>query len=117
MTIQFLIKILISSLIIAISSEIAKRSTFMAAILISLPLTSILAIVWTYYESRNTQKVMSLSNDILLMVIPSLLFFIFLPFFLKTGIRFEYALGLSIGATAIAYGIYTIVLRRFGILM
>jgi ABC-type dipeptide/oligopeptide/nickel transport system permease subunit len=115
MTIQFFTKLVISAFIIALSSELAKRSTFFAAILISLPLTSILGLIWTYYETRSAEKVMSLSNNILLMVIPSLVFFALLPLLLKAGARFELALVLSMAGTAVMYGLYVVILKRFGV--
>lgn len=115
MTFHFLIKLFISAFIIALSSELVKRSTFVAALLISLPLTSIIAIVWTYYENRSPEKVIALSNAIFFMVLPSLLFFILLPLLMKSGIKFEYALGISMFGTAVFYALYTILLKKFGI--
>ena len=115
MSIHFFIKLLLSAFIIALSSEIAKRSSVVAALLISLPLTSIIAITWTYYENRSTEKVITLSNSIFWMVLPSLLFFILLPLLIKGGLKFEYALVLSIIGTAIVYAVYTAILKTFGI--
>ena len=117
MNTQFFIKVLISALVIALSSEIAKRSTVVAAVLISIPLTSVLAITWTYYESRSPEKVITLSNSIFLMVLPSLLFFILLPLLLKNGVKFEYAMAISMIGTALAYAIYAATLKTFGIVL
>ena len=47
----FVIKTLISATIIVIVSEIAKKYTWTAAIIVSLPLTSLLAFIWLYWDT------------------------------------------------------------------
>ena len=42
-------KLLITSLLIVAISEISKRSSFIGALLASLPLISVFAMVWLYY--------------------------------------------------------------------
>ena len=112
---QFLIKILISSVIIASVSEIAKRVTWIAAVVASLPLVSILALIWLYYDTNDIQKVISLSNGIFLAVLPSLLFFAILPMFLKMGVNFTLAMLLSIIIMFLGYSLYAFLLSFFGI--
>ena len=111
----FLIKVLISSVVIASASEIAKRSTFMAAILVSLPITSLVAIVWLYLETRDPQKIIELSFGIFWAVLPSLIFFIVLPLLLKSGLRFGWAMIISSLVMAAGYAVYVALLNRFGI--
>ena len=74
----FLIKILLSAVVIAAVSEIGKKYTWSAAILVSLPLTSILAFVWLYLDTRDIQKVIDLSLSTIVMTIPSIIFFMIL---------------------------------------
>lgn len=97
------VKVIVTALIIVAISETARRSSLLAAALASLPLTSILAFIWIYYESRDTDKIISLSYDILWLVIPSLIFFILLPVFLKMGMRFPLALLFSCGVMSGGY--------------
>jgi len=94
---EFLTKTIVSALIIAGVSELAKRFIPVAAILASLPLTSILAMIWLYGDTRDAQKISSLSTGIFWAVLPSLLFFLVLPFLLKSGIHFPWALLISCG--------------------
>ena len=75
----FTLKVLITALIVAGVSELSRRHTLMAAALASLPLTSILAFIWTYYETRDLKAVVELSGSIFWLVIPSLLFFVMFP--------------------------------------
>jgi len=112
---QFLIKIIVSALIIAGVSELAKRFTPVAAVLASLPLTSILAMIWLYHDTKNIEKISRLSIDIFWAVLPSLLFFIALPLLLKTGVKFSWAVSLSALIMFIGYTLYTFVLGKFGI--
>ena len=96
-------------------SEIAKRSSIFAAVLASLPLTSILAFVWMNHDAENTEAIRQLSYGIFWMVIPSLAFFIMLPVLLKTGMRFYPSLILSCFGTAILYAGYAKVISVLGI--
>ena len=111
----FLIKVLISSVIIAAVSELAKKSIFAAAILASLPITSILAILWLYRDVRDPHKVIDLSVGIFWAVLPSLIFFIVLPLLLKSGVRFGWAMIISSLVMAASYAVYAAFLNRFGI--
>ena len=113
---QFWIKTFISALLIAGISELGKRSPLLGGLLASLPLTSLLAFVWLYVETRNTANVAQLSTSILWLVLPSLLLFLALPFLLKRQMPFYPALILSCALTALAYGAILAMLKKFGIL-
>lgn len=110
----FLIKVIITALLVAGISEAGKRFTTFGAILASLPLTSILAFVWLYVETKDTEKVSALSWDILWMVIPSLMFFIALPLLLKT-MKFYPAMAITAGVTAVTYFLWIALLKKFGV--
>jgi hypothetical protein len=100
---QFLLKTLISALLIAGASELARRSTTAAALLISLPLTSLLAIVWLWRDTHDPMRIAALSSEIFWLVLPSLSFFIALPLALRFGVSFWPALAIAATVTAIAY--------------
>lgn len=99
----YLVKLVVTALVVVAVSEIAKRSTIAGAILASLPLVSILAMIWLWTETRDTGRIAALSVDILWLVPPSLLLFILLPLLLRSGVGFWPALGASAAATALAY--------------
>ena len=67
----YIIKILITTTLVILISEIAKRSSFMGSLLASLPLTSYLAMIWLYVDTANVEKVAGLSTGIFWLVIPS----------------------------------------------
>jgi hypothetical protein len=62
--IYYAVKTLLSALIIVAIAEIAKRNTIAGALLASLPLTSLLAFIWLYWETHDTARIASLSIDI-----------------------------------------------------
>lgn len=84
----YLLKLIISSVLIIAISEIGKRSSFFGGILASIPLTSFLAFIWMYSENKDVKPIIELSKDIFWLVIPSLVFFLIFPILLKKGINF-----------------------------
>lgn len=100
----FLVKVLISALVIALASELAKRDSFWGALLVAMPLTSILAIGWLYAETRDNLLVTRFARDIFLLVPGSLLFF--LPFLLETKTRLGFLPNLLIGLVLLALAVW-----------
>ena len=111
----YLVKIVVTTLLVVAISEIARRSTFMGAILASVPLVSVLAMIWLFVDTRDVERIGSLSMSIFWLVIPSLALFLTLPLFLKQGLHFYPSLGLSIGLTVGCYWIMVSVLNHFGV--
>ena len=111
----YALKVIISALLIVAISEIAKRSTGFAALVASLPLTSLLAFVWLHMEASPPERIAELSSQIFWLVLPSLLLFLLLPFLLKHGLSFWVSLGLSVAATAGCYLALLPLLRRMGV--
>ena len=108
----FFLKTIISAIIIVAVSEIAKKYTWTAAIIVSLPLTSLLAFVWLYWDTKDYQKVIDLSYSTLVMSIPSFTFFIVLPVLLKFKQNFVFSLMISIISTALAYIIFMFIIKK-----
>jgi len=96
-------------------AEIAKRSSGFAALLASLPLTSLLAFMWMHLEGAESASIADLSGQIFWLVLPSLVLFILLPLLLKQGFGFWLSLALSVIATVLCYFIMLPMLRKFGV--
>ena len=109
------IKALVSGVIIAAASEAARRSTLLGAIIISLPLMSILAIVWLYRDTGDSEQIISLSWSILWVIVPSLVFFVALPLGLRGGLGFLPSLLIACCVTAVAYGAWVAAARALGL--
>ena len=113
--IYYFTKLIITALIIVIVSEVAKKSTFIGAIIISIPLTSLLAFTWLYIDTKDYQKVIDLSYGTILLSIPGFTFFIILPILLKFKQNFALSILISIIGTALIYIIFSYFLKKFGI--
>lgn len=109
-----LLKAVLSGLVVAAASELARRSSVLGAVLISLPLTSILAAIWLYRDTGDRAEVAALAWSILWVIVPSLVFFVVLPLALRT-LAFWPALLLASAATAIAYAVWLLAARRLGL--
>ena len=108
----FIIKTIVTALIIVLVSEIAKKYTWTAAIIVSIPLTSLLAFIWLYYDTRDVQKVIDLSLGTIVMTIPSILFFILLPIMLKLKQNFTFSIVVAVLSTSLAYFFFIILIKK-----
>ncbi len=110
----YIIKVLISSVLIVAISEISKRSSFWGGILASVPLVSVLAFIWLYIDTKSVEKISQLSYSVFWLVIPSLSLFITLPLLLKK-VDFPIAMFLSILIMIGCYYLMVFALGKFGI--
>ena len=72
MNTQFFVKVAVSALIIAAVSEISKRNNTAGTLLASLPLTTLLALVWLWHETHDPARLASWTTDVVWLVLPSL---------------------------------------------
>ncbi|MTD95350.1 hypothetical protein GIW81_13505 [Hyphomicrobium sp. xq] len=108
-------KVFATAVLVVAISEVAKRSSLMGAVLASIPLTSVLAIIWLYADTGSTEKVADLATGVFWLVLPSLVLFITLPLLLRAGVPFAPSL---IGAAALTVACYFLmlgILKLFGI--
>ena len=106
------IKTILTAIIIVSVSEIAKKYTWAAAIIVSIPLTSLLAFMWLYYDTKNVQKIIDLSFSTIVMTIPSIIFFITLPVMLKYKQNFILSMFVSIFFTFLAYLAFIFIIKK-----
>jgi hypothetical protein len=111
----YLLKVLISAVIIATVSEVSKRSLGVAALIASLPLISLLAFIWMKIEGVSESEIASLSIQIFWLVIPSLFLFVVLWAALRHGLGFWAALAMSSVSTIVLYFALLPLLRKFGV--
>ena len=112
---QYIVKVVLSALVIVAVAELGKRSSFWAAAIASLPLTSLLAFVWMRIDGAQPEQVASLSTGIFWLVLPSLVLFVLFPLLLRAGLNFWISLALGCAATAAAYAAMVALLARFGV--
>ncbi len=110
----FALKTLTTLILIIAAAEIAKRSTLIGGLVASVPLVSVLAMVWLYVDTQDTARVALLARSILWLVLPSLSLFISLPVFLSHGINFWISLGSSLTVMIVCYLLMLLVLGQTG---
>lgn len=113
--IYYLTKVFISAILIVVISEISKRSSFMGALLASIPLVSVMAVLWLYIDTKDIEKISNLSVSIFWLVLPSLALFVSLPLLLKQGLDFYLSLLISVAITAACYAILVFTLNHYNI--
>lgn len=96
-------KFAITAAIVVLVSETAKRSTVLGGLLASLPLISVLSMIWLYVETSDTERIAQFSREVFWLVLPSLALFVVLPPLLRAGFNFYLSLGASCLVTGIAY--------------
>lgn len=112
---QLAAKVLLTAVVVVAVAEIAKRSSFWGALLASLPLTSLLAFVWLYLETGNTQGIAVLSQSIFWLVLASLPLFLVLPLLLRVGWPFWPSLASACLVTVGAYFVLVWGLKHFNV--
>ncbi|MAK65487.1 MULTISPECIES: DUF3147 family protein [unclassified Methylophaga] len=111
----YITKVFVSAVVIVVISEVAKRSSIFGAIIASVPLISVIAIIWLYQETGDVTKISILASNIFWLVLPSLALFITLPILLNMGLHFYLSLLIAVCVTVISYYFMLLALRSFGI--
>jgi len=113
--IRLVLKVLITSFLVAGVSELGKRSAFFGAILVSLPITTILALSWLYFDTRDVEQVAQLSTWVFWALVPSFFFLLSLPWMLRHGVRFAIAMPVACGIMIVGYTAFAALVRGFGV--
>ncbi len=112
--IAYLAKITLAVAIIVLITETSNRSIFLASLFASIPIVSILAILWMHNDGKSGEEIAVFADGVLLLIIPSLICFLLLSYLLRNGWDFFPSLGIGIVATVIAYLIFIRVIERMG---
>lgn len=110
-----IIKLLTTAAIIAVVSEIAKRTDRLGALIASLPFVIILTMIWMYFEKQSLEKIANLANYSFWFVIPTLPMLLTIPWMLRKGINFWISLGVSVIITFVCFILTAWIAKRFGI--
>ncbi len=107
----FALKIFVSATLIAFTSWLAGRKPILAGFIIALPLTSILSILFSYYEYRDMQRINQFASSILVAVPLSLAFFV--PFLLNKWLKMSFlpTFLMALAFLAAAYFFATVFLK------
>ena len=110
-----LIKAALSGAIVAAVSEIARRYPGWGGLLASLPLTSLLAILWLWRDSGDAERVAELSQSTIWFFVPSVPLFIALPILIRNGVGFWLSMAIVVVGTLALYALWFWVAPKVGI--
>ena len=100
------IKALLSGVIVAAVSEVARRYPGWGGLLASLPLTSLLAMIWLYRDTADPERVAELSVSTIWFFVPSVPLFIALPMLLRSGVGFWASMAICVIGTLALYALF-----------
>jgi len=106
-------KILLTTAIIFAVAQLSQRDTLLAALLASIPLVSVLAMIWMNHDGASGEEIIIFSKHIVWLVLPSVLLFIVMPELIERGWSFYPALGGGLSATIIGYFVMIELMKRF----
>lgn len=110
-----ILKCLLSGVIVMAVSEIARRSPAFGALVASLPLVSLLGIIWLWRDTGDSERIAAHAEATFWYVIPSLPMFLALPWMLRHGVGFWIAILGACLLTIALYGLTILVAARFGV--
>ncbi len=110
-----LIKAAISGMIVAVVSETARRSPGLGALIVSLPLVSILGMVWLWHDTADPERLAAHAGATFWYVLPSLPMFLVLPVLLRRGLSFWPALGVGCVLTVVLYAAMVAIGPKLGL--
>ncbi|MDF1535763.1 MAG: DUF3147 family protein [bacterium] len=101
----FLFKTLISALLIAGVSELAKRLPSLGGLIAAMPLTTLLTLIWLYTDTGDYDLARAFTRSVLFAIVPTIFFFITALALFRKGVSFPMVLVISfvvfIGAAAV----------------
>ena len=109
------IKAALSGIIIAIVSEVAKRYPGFGALIASLPLVSVLGMIWLWHDKPDAGNMAAHVEATFWFVLPSLPMFLLMPAMLRAGWSFWLALTAGCLLTIALYLAMTALGPRFGL--
>ncbi len=110
-----IIKAALSGILVMLVSEAARRSPNIGGLIASLPLISVLAIIWLWRDTGDGERIAALAQSTFWYVLPSLPMFLALPAMLRGGVGFWSALGASCALTMALYALTVWLLSRLGL--
>ena len=110
-----ILKAAISGILIALASEVARRNAGIGALIASLPLISVLGMIWLWRDTHDPVRLADHASATLWYVAPSLPMFLIIPALLRAGFGFWLALGLGCAATILLYLVVIWAAPRLGI--
>jgi hypothetical protein len=110
-----LVKAALSGLLIAIISEVSRRAPGWGGLIASLPLVSVLALVWLWRDTHDPEAAAAQAMSTFWFVLPSLPLFLIVPMLLRSGLGFWASLVIACAVTMALYAGFALVAPRLGV--
>ena len=111
----FWIRALLSGLIVAAVSTVARRDPAGGALIASLPLVSLLGMIWLWHDKPDVENMAAHAEATFWYVLPSLPMLLLIPAMLRRGVYFYPALVAGCVLTIFAYLATVLIAARFGV--
>lgn len=111
----FVLKAIVSGVLVASISTVARRYPGWGGLIASLPLVSLLSMLWLYGETRDAEKVAQLSIGAVWFFLPSIPMFLVIPFMLRSGYSFAVTMTVAVVLTIALYAAMNWAAPRLGI--
>jgi len=118
MSVFVIVKILITAGLVTLISYVAKWNDRLGALIAALPMITVLAMTWMFFEIKGeeqTEKIANHSYYTFWYVIPTLPMFLLMPWMLRKGIHYGWCLLASCALTAVTFILIAWVMKRFGV--
>lgn len=109
------LKAALSGIIVAAVSQIAKRYPGVGGLVASLPLVSVLGMVWLWRDTHDPDRMAAHVSGTLWFIAPSLPMFLLIPYLLRRGITFWPALAAGCVLTMALYALMVWAAPKFGV--
>ena len=107
-------KYFLTAAVVVLVSELAKRSDKLGAFVAALPLVTVLALIWLFIENQSQEKIANHAWYTFWYVVPTLPMFLAFPALLP-HLGFWLTLLVSLVITVVCFGLFALLVRRFGI--
>lgn len=108
-------KYALTAFLIVAVSEVAKKSGQAGALISSLPMVTVLVMIWLHVERQDVRKIADHAYYTFWYVIPTLPMFLVMPWLLSRGVNFWAALAVCVAVTFACFVVTAAVGRRFGV--
>ena len=112
---QLIVKAALSGMVIAAASETARRWPGWGALIVSLPLVSVLTMMWLWHDTHDRARLEAHAGATFWFVLPSLPMFLLVPALMRAGVSFWVALAFGCALTIGLYSMMVWAGPRFGL--
>ena len=108
-------KVILTAFVVLFVTKIQLFHDRLSALLIALPLTSLLAMIWMRAEGQDSGRIANHAESTFWFVLPTLPMFLVLPWMLRHGWGFGTALAANCVLTVLLFLALVAILKPFGI--